>query len=168
MPSSVPSTSSVTLGVSPGIIDAWIGGVTPAAMTNFSTKVNPPPATLVNVLGLVTVTGLAHATMANSSPTSVTFSYADIQAMNGKTVSTTSYLSSLTSSLLGNLTLNVNVLGLGLGLGGLAQLVSNIIAGVTAPVDQLIASVLQTLGVSLGQATTWVTGIRCDGAVLIN
>lgn len=162
------STSSVTLGVSPGIIDAWIGGGTPAAMTNFSTKVNPPPATLVNVLGLVTVTGLAHATMANSSPTSVTFSYADIQAMNGKTVSTTSYLSSLTSSLLGNLTLNVNVLGLGLGLGGLAQLVSNIIAGVTAPVDQLIASVLQTLGVSLGQATTWVTGIRCDGAVLIN
>lgn len=161
------STSSVTLGVSPGIIDAWIGGVTPAEMTNFTTKPNPPPATLVN-LGLIQVSGLAHATMANATPTSVTFSYADIQAMTGKTVNTTSYLSSLTSSLLGNLNLNVQLLGLGLPIPGLGALVASIIAGVTAPVDQLIASVLQTLGVSLGQATTWVTGIRCDGAVLVN
>jgi tight adherence protein G len=161
------STSSVTLGVSPGIVDAWIGGVTTADMTNFSTKPNPPPAQLVN-LGLIQVYGLAHATMANSSPTSVTFSYADIQAMTKKTVNTTSYLSSLTSSLLGNLSLNVTVIGLGLPIPGLGALVAGIIGGATASVDQLIASVLQTLGVSLGQATTWVTGVRCDGAVLVN
>ncbi len=36
------STSSVTLGVTPGIVDAWIGKVTAADMTNFSTKPNPP------------------------------------------------------------------------------------------------------------------------------
>lgn len=161
------SSSTVTLGVSPGIIDAWIGGVTPADMSNFTTKPNPPPATLVN-LGLIQVSGLAHATMSNSSPTSVNFSYSDIQAMTRKTVNTTSFLSSLTSSLLGNLNLNVQILGLGLPIPGLTSLVAGIIGAVTAPVDQLLASVLQTLGVSLGQASVWVTGIRCDGAVLVN
>ncbi|MEM5749138.1 hypothetical protein AB3B15_08160, partial [Bifidobacterium animalis subsp. lactis] len=54
------STSQVTLGATPGIVNAWIGAVTPADMTNFTTSPNPPPATLVN-LGLVTVTGLANA-----------------------------------------------------------------------------------------------------------
>jgi len=161
------NTSTVTLGVSPGIIDAWIGGVTSADMTNFTTKPNPPPATLVN-LGLVQVAGLAHATMSNSSPTSVNFSYADIQAMTRKTVNTTSFLSSLTASLLGDLNLNVQIIGLGLPIPGLTALVASIIGGVTAPVDQLLASVLQTLGVSLGQSSVWVTGIRCDGAVLVN
>jgi uncharacterized membrane protein len=161
------STSSVTLGVSPGIVDAWIGSVTPADMTNFSTKPNPPAATLVN-LGITQVTGRAHATMANSSPTSVNFSYADIQAQTKKTVNTTSYLNSLTGSLLGGLTLKVVVTGLGLPLPGLPQLVTSIISGATSSTDQLIASVLQTLGVGLGQADVWVTGIRCDGAVLVN
>jgi hypothetical protein len=31
------STSKVTLGVSPGLVDAWVGDVTPGMMTNFST-----------------------------------------------------------------------------------------------------------------------------------
>jgi uncharacterized membrane protein len=46
--------------------------------------------------------------------------------------------------------------------------VAGILAGVTSPVDQLLASVLQTLGVGIGQADVWVTGVRCDGAVLVN
>lgn len=91
------NTSSVTLGVSPGIVDAWIGDVTPANMTNFSTKPNPPAVNIVN-LGIIQVTGRAHATMANTAPTNVSFSYADIQAQTKKTVNTTSFTSSLTSS----------------------------------------------------------------------
>jgi uncharacterized membrane protein len=35
-------------------------------------------------------------------------------------------------------------------------------------VDQLLASVLATLGVGIGQADVWVSGVRCDGAVLVN
>src|SRR6202012_3829426 len=62
------STSTVTLGVQPGIVNAWIGNVTVADMTNFSTEPNPPAATLVN-LGAITVTGLAHAGMGNTTPT---------------------------------------------------------------------------------------------------
>ncbi len=60
------------------------------------------------------------------------------------------------------------MIGLGVPIPGLAQLVSTIISGATSSVDQLIATAPQTLGVGLGQADVWVTGIRCDGAVLVN
>ncbi|WP_407168910.1 pilus assembly protein TadG-related protein [Bradyrhizobium sp. ORS 111] len=161
------NTSQVTLGAAPGIVNAWIGGVTTADMTNFTTTPSPPPATLVTVLG-VTVTGRANAHMGNTTPTSVNFSYSDIQSLNMKTVTTTNFTSSLTSSLLGNLALNVNVGPLALPIPGLGATVASILNAVTSPVDQVLASLLATLGVSIGQADLWVMGIRCDGAVLVN
>lgn len=161
------NTSQVTVGVTPGIVDAWIGGVTAADMTNFTTKPNPPPATIVN-LGLITVAALAHAGMGNTTPTNVNFSYSDIQSGVKKTVTTTNFLSSLTGSLLGDLSLTINVGPLGLPIPGLGGLVTGILNGVTSPVDQVLASLLATLGIGLGQVDVWVLGIRCDGAVLVN
>lgn len=161
------SASTVTLGVSPGIVDAWIGNVSSAEMKNFATKPNPPAAALATVAA-VTVSGRAHATMANPAPTSVNFSYSEIQAQTKKTVNTTSYLSSLTGSLLGDLSLTVQVAGLGLPIPGIGSAVTGIISGATAPIDQLLASTLAALGVGLGQADVWVSGLRCDGAVLVN
>jgi len=153
--------------VTPGIVDAWIGNVTVADMTNFTSKPNPPAAMLVN-LGLASVTGRAHAGMGNTTPTNVNFSYADIQSQVRKTVTTTNFTSSLTSSLLGDLSLTVNLGPLGLPIPGLAPLVTGIISGATTSVDQVLASVLATLGVGIGQADVWVMGVRCDGAVLVN
>ena len=40
--------------------------------------------------------------------------------------------------------------------------------GATGSIDTLLNSVLQALGIGLGQVDTWVTGVRCDGAVLVN
>jgi uncharacterized membrane protein len=161
------STSTVTLGVTPGIVDAWIGNVTTAELNNFISKPNPPAATLVN-LGLVTVAGRAHAGMGNTTPKTVDFSYSDIQSQTKKTVTTTNFTSSLTGSLLGDLALTVNVGPLGLPLPGLGATVAGIISGATSSVDQVLASVLAALGVGIGQADVWVLGIRCDGAVLVN
>lgn len=163
------NTSQVTLGATPGVINAWIGAVTAADMTNFTTQPNPPPATLLNIPLLnISVTGLANAYMGNTTPTNVNFSYGDIQALNMKTVTTTNFASSLTSSLLGNLTLAVVLGPLALPIPGLGATVAGILAGVTAPVDQVLASLLATLGVNVGQLDLWVMGIRCDGAVLVN
>jgi uncharacterized membrane protein len=162
------STSNVTLGVTPGIVNAWIGNVTPAQLSNFTTQPNPPPATLVNLGGLITVTGRANAYMGNTTPTNVNFSYADIQSNVGHTVTSTNFTNSLTSSLLGNLSLAVNVVGLGLPIPGLGATVAGIISGATSSVDQVIASLLATLGVQVGSATVWVSSVRCDGAVLVN
>ena len=161
------NTSTVRLGVTPGIVDAWIGNVTTAEMKNFTSKPNPPAATLVN-LGAVTVAGRAHAGMGNTTPKNVDFSFADIQSQVKKTVTTTNFTNSLTSSLLGDLSLTVNVGPLGLPLPGLGSTVSGIISGATSSIDQVLASTLATLGVGIGQADVWVMGIRCDGAVLVN
>jgi len=165
------NTSTATLGVTPGIVDAWIGDVSVADMTNFASKPNPPAVKLVdlpNPLLPITITGLAHAAMGNTTPTNVNFSYADIQAAVKKTVTTTNFTSSLISSLLGDLSLTVRVGPLVVPLSPLGFLVTDIIGGLTVPIDQVLASVLATLGVGIGQADVWVMGIRCDGAVLVN
>jgi uncharacterized membrane protein len=162
------SGSSVTLGVTPGVVDSWIGNVSASDFSNLTSAPNPGPATLVSALG-ISVTGLAHVAMNNMSPTPVTFSYSDIQAQTAKTVSTTSYTSSLVSQLLSSLTLNVSIGGLGLGLPStLTQTVGSILSAQTAPLDQVLAGILQTVGIGIGQADVWVTGVRCDGAVLVN
>ncbi len=71
------------------------------------------------------------------------------------------------TSLLGNLSLNVQIGGLGLGLPGtVSQLVMSILRPIAAPLDQVIHSLLTTLGVHLGEADVRVHGIRCGTAVL--
>jgi uncharacterized membrane protein len=163
------TTSTVTLGVTPAVIDAWIGNVSNVDFTNFSQAPNPGPATLLNVSGLATVSGKAHATITNLSATPVAFSYADILQSTKKTTSTVDYLSSLLANLIGGVQLQVNVLGLGLGLpSNLSQTVAQILASATSPLDQLLSQLLQTLGVGLGQADTWVSGVHCGTAVLVS
>jgi len=162
------SGSTVTLSVKPAVLDAWIGDVTPAMMTNFDSAPNPGAATLVSI-PLLQVTGRAHAQIANLEPRSVVFSHSDIKNRTRKTVSTSDLTSSLLSSLIEDLDLDVRLLSFGLGLpGGLQSTVAGIIAGATKPLDALLANVLAGLGIRLGQAHVWTTGIRCDGAVLVN
>ena len=162
------NTSTVTLAVTPSIVDGWIGDVSSSQFGNFSSAPNPPAASLVNT-PLIKVSGRAHATMSNMSAQMVTFSYADITKQITKTVTTRDFTGSLTSRLVGDLQLNVNVLGLGIGLPQVVTAqVAGILATATAPIDQLLSSVLATLGVGLGQADVWVPGLRCEGAVLVN
>uniref|UniRef100_A0A9E8A4B7 Pilus assembly protein TadG-related protein n=1 Tax=Bosea sp. NBC_00436 TaxID=2969620 RepID=A0A9E8A4B7_9HYPH len=161
------STSRVTLGVTPALVDAWIGQVSMAEFNNFSTAPNPPAATLLNVAGLAKVSGRAHVTMTNLSEATVSFSYPEIQRGDKKTTSTQNFVATLLGRLVGDLELRVEALGLGLGLPGLDGLVSGIIAGAATPLDQILNGVLGTLGIGLGQADSWVTGVRCGGAVLV-
>lgn len=160
------STSTARVAVTPGVVDAWIGDVSAADFTNFSVAPNPGAATLVNVAG-IKVTARAHASVGNLTPTPVNFSYGDILNETKKTVGTSNFTASLLSRLVGDLQLNVSVLGLGLGAPLISSGVSSLIANAVSPLDQVLSSVLQTLGVGLGQADVWMSGIRCDGAVLV-
>jgi len=160
------ATSRVTVDVTPGVIDAWIGNVSASQFKNFSSAPNPGPAALVDVPGL-SVTGKAHVSISNMSPTPVTFTYSDIVEYRKRTVGTTSFSASLLGSLLGNTQLGVNVLGLGLGVPLITAGVSGLLVNAAAPIDQLLSAVLQSLGVGLGQADVWVSNLRCDGAVLV-
>jgi len=164
-----PATASVTLNVTPALVDAWIGQVPPAAFANLGTPVNPPAATLANVLGLVTATARAHVAVTNMAPTPVSFSMSEIAARTRKTVGTTDIAHSLLSSLIGKTELKVTLLGLNALLPDtVTPLLRTALANAVTPLDQLLAAVLGTLGVGLGQADVWVAGLRCDGAVLVN
>jgi len=161
------TSARVTLGVTPAVVDAWIGQVSNTEFSNFSTKPNPPAATLLDLAGLAKVTGRAHVTITNTGETPVSFSYAEIQRVDKKTTSTTNFVASLLSRLVGDLDLRVELLGLGLPIPGLDGAVSGVIAGAATPLDQVLSSLLNTLGIGLGQADSWVSGVRCGGAVLI-
>lgn len=160
------ATSRVRLDVTPGVVDAWIGNVSASQFSNFSSAPNPGAATLVDVAGLK-VTGKAHVSVSNMSATPVTFTYSDIVAYRKRTVGTTSFSASLLASLLGNTQLGVSVLGLGLGVPAVSAGISGLLVNAASPIDQLLSSVLQSLGVGLGQADVWVSNLRCDGAVLV-
>lgn len=164
-----PTSSSVTLGVTPAVVDAWIGNVSSTEFTNFISAPNPGPATLLNLANIAKVSGLAHATITNLQPTPVSFSYSDILQATKKTTSTTDFISSLLYNLFGGLQLKVSALGLSLLVpAGLDQTVATTLAAATTPIDQTLSQLLQTLGVGLGQADSWVGGVKCGGGVLVN
>jgi uncharacterized membrane protein len=156
------SSTTATLNVTPGLVNGWVGSVTSAMMTNYAVEPTVAPANLVSLLGLPVLTGTANATVGNITPVPVSFSENDI--LNGviKNTSTTDYLGSLVTNLLTHTSLTV----VGIGVPGLPNIVTGVLAGAVSPVDQLLASVLQTAGVNLGQASTWINGAKCGAAAL--
>ncbi|MBN8944402.1 MAG: hypothetical protein J0H01_33150 [Rhizobiales bacterium] len=162
------SGSTMTLGVTPAVIDAWIGSVSMANFNNYSAPVAPMAVALVDT-PVLSVLGRAHVQITNMSATPVTFNMTEINNQTKKTVGTTNFTQSLLSGLVNTLQLDISVLGLlNLGLGGaVGPLVSGIISGATPSIDQLLSGILQSLGIGLGQADVWGLGLRCDGAVLV-
>lgn len=159
--------AAATLAVMPSAADAWIGAIPSSDFANFATSPNPPAATLANVLGLVAVSGKAHAAITNLAPASVSFSGADIAAATKKTVSTTDYTAALVASLLGSLQISTTTLGLGLGAPANAgSTVVGVLTNAAPSVDLLLDQVLTALGVGIGQADSWVTGVRCQPALV--
>jgi uncharacterized membrane protein len=162
------SQTQVTLNVTPGLLNGWIGSVTPAAMTDYTTEPSPGPATLLSLPSLLTVTGQANAEVVDTGPTAVVYSATDIQNDVVKTTDTTDFAGSLVASLIGNLSLKVNALGLGVGTPpGLTSALSMSLSDAVSPVDQLITAVTQTLGIGLGEASAWVSGASCTASNLV-
>ncbi|MGN6584483.1 MAG: TadG family pilus assembly protein [Rhizobiaceae bacterium] len=159
--------SGVTIDAKPGVVEAWIGAISPGDMADFSRSVDVAPATLVK-LPLVSISALAHAAMTNNDPTQLRYDATDIRDHAVKTVSTRDFTSSLFGSLLGNLQLNVNVVGLGLGVPpGLTTALNSTLQAIAPTVDGLLYNLLGALGVKLGQADVQVTGAVCGRAVLV-
>ncbi|HEY1735781.1 MAG TPA: hypothetical protein VGG12_03965, partial [Methylovirgula sp.] len=162
------SASNVTLDVTPALANAWIGNVTNSMLTSLTTTPDPGPATILNVAGIVSVTALANAAITNLAPTPVTFSYAQINSVAGQTTSTTDYVSSLLSDLFGNLVLQVNALGLPILVpANLTGTIGSTLSAAATPLDAAINSVLFALGLNLGTATTWVSGVACSTPALV-
>ncbi len=158
----------VTVAARSGVVDSWIGAVTPELMTNVTRPVEPGPAEFVR-LPLASVSGRAHAAIRSTDYQSLDFRIEDIERDRAKTVRTQTPVTSLVQGLLGDLRLQANVAGLGLGLpvGGLTGNVGGMLAGIAVPVDNAVATLLGGLGIGLGEADVWIAHARCDGAVLV-
>jgi uncharacterized membrane protein len=160
--------SSLTLAVTPSVVDAWIGAVSSAQMTDFRNPPHPAPARIVTA-PLVTVDARAHATLTNLQPTPVQFTYADTLAATIKTVGVHDATASLVNALIADTNLTVSVAGLNLGLSQLTSAaVGQLLRGAASPIDTVLDTALAALGVKVGEADVWATGLRCDGAVLVN
>lgn len=156
---------SAVVNTTPAIVNAWIGNVTPTLMANTSSIPNPAPAQIASVLGIGAVTARANAGMTNLTPTSLAFAQSDITSGTVHTARTVDYTTSLVTNLLSSLQLGIA--GVPLIPPSLLTSISQALASATSPLDGLINSVLATLGISLGTADVRVTGVRCDGAVLV-
>ena len=166
-PTGRPDSLRVIVEARPGVAEAWIGEVDPAAMGNFTKPPQVMPAQLVNVLHLVTAAGTAHAAISNPSPTKLEFSPADIEKGVVKSVSTHNFTGPLFKSLLGDLHLDVKVGGLGLALGDVSKALANTLGAASPAIDTLLNNVLATLGIKLGEADIRVTGGICGHSVLV-
>jgi uncharacterized membrane protein len=161
------TATTASLAVQPGLVNAWIGNVTSAAMLNYTAEPTPTDATLLTLLGLATVTGRANAMVGNTSPVPVTYSGSDIQNIVVKTTTTSSFAGSLTTTLLNNLSLKVNVLNAALPIPpGLTAGVSSALSAAAPAIDTAITDVLTSLGAGVGTASTWITGAHCGAATL--
>lgn len=160
----------VTVGVTPALLDAWIGEPSiPNDWKSFHKKPNMIAASLVSALGTIEANGRAHAAVTNLRETALTFDWNDIAALKPRTARTRDFSASLVQSLLGDLQLSVKV-------GPLSLLTPALLTGaltaaltpVTKIADGVLNDLLGVLGVGLGEADVWVHGVRCDGAVLVN
>lgn len=159
---------SAVLGVRAGVVDAWIGTVSDADFMA-GRALDPSPATLATAAFGAQITALAHATVSNSSESLVPFSTSEIGAGVAKTSTTVEYTSSLLSELFGSLQLGARTAGLSVTVPSeLSNAVATTLRGRTQSVDALLSNTLALLGLSVGNADTWVRGVRCGQSVLVN
>lgn len=172
---SSPNSGSVTIDAMPGVLEVALGEVDDSVLSTFSEEARVTPAKMIDVDGLLSISleGMAHIEGQNLRPSRLRFSDSDIHQARVKSVSTRNLLGSVTGSLLENLELEAKVLG-GSLLGGtllngpLVQgTVKTLLAGLTAPIDELLYNVLALAGVKIGEADVRVTGVSCERPVLV-
>jgi uncharacterized membrane protein len=152
-----------TIEAQTGLATLAIAAVSRASIQGGSTSPDlSQPAVLIG-LPLVNVSGRTVTNIGAGTQT-LTFTDADIANHTVRTVSSGNVLQSLTGSLLGNLSLNLN----GLGLNPLLQSALATTLGLAAgPLDFVLDQVLRSLGLRIGYADIEMDGTLCSQAVLV-
>lgn len=152
---------SVEVDVRPGLARAMIGAVDEGRLHDFKTPLAPRPATLLSVLGLVSITGKADVEAADVGFRTLRFDADDIKARRIKTMTSRSLATGLVSSLIQRLDVTVDVIGLGLGLGDLTKALGQLLTPLGPVLDGVLNPVLDLLGLKLGEADVAVHGLSC-------
>jgi uncharacterized membrane protein len=159
---------TASLSVMPSVGQVAIAEIDTAKIANFTQDLVLKPATLVNLV-LIKATVQAQSKLGGASWKTATFTQAEIDAGTVKTVATDDIAQASLSTLLGGLDVDVTLLGV-LKLLPLGPLVSGLGALITpaaAPLDGVVNTLTDLLGVHLGEADVWVNGLRCGEAALV-
>ncbi len=166
-PTGRPDSVRVVIGAKPGIAQIRVADVNGTALRSFTSTPAFAPATIVKA-PLVSVTGSSLLEIANSSSTDLTFMSKDIADGAVKSVSTRNVTQSLAASLLGKLELQFNILAIGINLKSLLSgALTTTLSAATPAIDDLLHTVLSTLGLRVGEADVRVSGASCGRSVLV-
>ena len=144
-----------------GVATAYVGQVSPAAMSNSTSDVTPGPALIVTI-GPAQVTGQAKVSIQGNTQ-HLTFDQSQISTLTPQTISSTNMSSNLLAGLQSSLILQTQPGGLPAAVPLLGPLLSPAFAGLDAVTDQI----LRTLGVRVGYLDITVNGVRCGVPALI-
>lgn len=154
----------VTVEARPGLAIAMIGAVDESRLNDFKQPLAPAPTTLLSVLGLVRITASAKVEAADPVFKPLTYSAADIAAKRIRSVHSTALTQEVVTSLVQKMQVDVQALGLGLGLGGLVQALGVLLTPLAPTLDAVLNTVLNLVGVRLGEADVVVHDVTCPVA----
>jgi uncharacterized membrane protein len=145
------------------LLKAYIGNVSDAAMQNHAVPVTVTEATLVNVLGVVSISGSAYVPL-QGAPQNLVFN-GPFDMNNTQTAVGGLGIGGLLNS---NLVLTPHVLGLGIGAGAVLTSLTTLLGGVLGPVlDSLLDPLLSLLGLQLGGADVTNFYLNCGAPQLV-
>lgn len=159
------SSGTAKVAATTGLATTYLGVVN-SGFSDFSKSPTVSPATLANVLNLLSVTLYAGPVQFLSGTSTLTFTQAMINAGTAQTVSSTN-TSSLNSAFNNQNILTVNVLGAPLLNLSVLSLVFNALSPIFGVLDQVVADLLGALGIRLGAMDVTVTGVHCGVPVLV-
>lgn len=176
-----PESRKVTIDARPGIVKAHLAKNDSSDFADFTKPESFSDVHLatadISILGLVNlklldVRAQAHFDSGNQTVTPLIFDDADITAKRVKKTSAKDYATSLTSSLLKDLKLEIYLLGARLDLsalviGPLTDALLPLLTSVTSQLDAILFNVLSSLGITIGEADVRVTGATCGRSVLV-
>jgi len=157
-------TSNVFVGAASSAVRAYVGDVNPNAMSNRSVAATVSPATILNILGLVTVTANASVDLPGAAGNLVftgPFDGSNTQRIDG--LSTAGLFERLASDLV----LDVNLLDISLSLGDVLSPLLALLAPVFSLLDALLSPVLSLLGIQLGVADVATFDLSCGAPILV-
>ena len=155
---------AVEVDVRPGVARLRLGRPDVARLDDFTTALKVQPAVLVEVAGLVRISGRADLDLRSATATRLRFSDAEIKAGTLKTARSSGFVASPLAQLLAELDLQVQTLGLPLNLGGLGGAAAGLVRPLAGVLDPLVDEILETLGLSLGEADVAVPQASCGTA----
>ena len=158
-----------TLEVKPSIGSLKVGDIDIDDLDAFKQPLSVDRVDLVKS-PLFKVSGKSDVAIGGLSWQTVSFTDADVKARAIKTVKTNDTLAAATTTLLTNLDLDVdflNLLHLGLGDVAILAALKPVLMAAAVPLDGVITSLTDLLGLGVGEADVRVNGLRCGVAALV-